>query len=86
MSHFLSRCGHCKELAPKYAKAAQRMKKETPPVPFAKVDLTDDSDLGKRFDVQGYPTLKIFRKGQAYQYEGPRDEDGSASFYILMLI
>jgi len=73
---YVSWCGHCKELAPKYARAAQRMKKETPPVPFAKVDLTDDSDLGKRFDVQGYPTLKIFRKGQAYDYEGPRDEDG----------
>ena len=62
------------------------MKKETPPVPFAKVDLTDDSDLGKRFDVQGYPTLKIFRKGQAYDYEGPRDEDGSAIFCIVIYI
>ena len=72
----IKRCGHCKALAPIYEKAAQRMKKETPPVPFAKVDLTDDSELGKRFEVQGYPTLKIFRKGQAYDYDGPRDEDG----------
>lgn len=76
----LSRCGHCKTLAPKYEKAAQRMKKETPPVPFAKVDATAEADLGTRFEVQGYPTLKIFRKGQPYDYDGPREEDGGYIF------
>ena len=79
---FFYRCGHCKTLAPKYEKAAQRMKNESPPVPFAKVDATVESDLGSRFEVQGYPTLKIFRKGQAYDYDGPREEDGK---FISML-
>ncbi|XP_065053857.1 protein disulfide-isomerase A4-like [Rhopilema esculentum] len=73
-------CGHCKTLAPKYEKAAQRMKNESPPVPFAKVDATVESDLGSRFEVQGYPTLKIFRKGQAYDYDGPREEDGIVNY------
>eukprot|EP00794_Sanderia_malayensis_P003075 gene3075-3540_t len=69
-------CGHCKTLAPEYEKAAKVMAQATPPVPFAKVDATVESDLGTRFEVQGFPTLKIFRKGKPYDYDGPREEKG----------
>lgn len=71
------RCGHCKQLAPQYAKAAKRMKENDPPVPFAKVDATEEKDLGTRYEVKGYPTLKVFRKGEAHDYDGPRDEEGT---------
>ena len=75
------RCGHCKSLAPEYEKAATELLKNDPPVTLAKVDATVESDLGSRFGVTGYPTLKIFRKGvESGPYEGPRKADGIVKY------
>lgn len=30
-----------------------------------------------RFEVSGYPTLKFFKNGEPYDYEGPRESEGS---------
>lgn len=45
-------------------------------VKLAKVDATVEQPLATRFDIEGYPTLKIIRKGVPYDYEGPR-QDGA---------
>ena len=56
-------CGHCKNLAPEYAKVAEAFKGASSSVVIAKVDADANKDLGSQFDVQGFPTLKWFAAG-----------------------
>jgi protein disulfide-isomerase A4 len=72
-------CGHCKSLAPEYERAARHLKKLPKAIKLAKVDATMEKELAKQFDVTGYPTLLIFRKGKPFKYSGPRDEMGIAA-------
>lgn len=63
-------------MAPEYEKAAKELSQRTPPIPLAKVDATVENEIATRFGVTGYPTLKIFRKGKVFDYNGPREKYG----------
>ncbi|KAI2608693.1 disulfide isomerase [Hypoxylon fragiforme] len=67
-------CGHCKNLAPVYEELAQ-VYATSKDVQIAKVDADAERDLGKRFGVQGFPTLKWFdgKSAKPVDYDGGRD-------------
>ncbi|XP_072402081.1 protein disulfide-isomerase A3 [Diabrotica undecimpunctata] len=75
-------CGHCKRLKPEYAKAAEDLLRNDPPIALVKVDCTEaGKETCDKNSVSGYPTLKIFRNGELSQdYNGPRDAAGIVKY------
>ncbi|KAJ4869055.1 Protein disulfide isomerase-like 1-1 [Raphanus sativus] len=73
-------CGHCKQLAPEYEKAASELSSHVPPVVLAKIDASEETnrEFATQYEVQGFPTIKIFRNGgkAVQEYNGPREAEG----------
>ena len=69
-------CGHCKALLPEFETAARNLKGTG--VTFGKVDCTQETQLCQRFEVKGYPTVKLIPKGaksdvEAVEYRNKRE-------------
>nr|XP_057912484.1 protein disulfide-isomerase A6 [Doryrhamphus excisus] len=68
-------CGHCKNLEPEWAAAATAVKEQTKGmVRLGAVDATVHQGVSSRYGIRGFPTIKIFRKG-----EEPEDYQGGRS-------
>lgn len=72
-------CRHCQALEPVYAEAAAQLKNQSSPVRLAKVDATEEKELAKEFEVNNFPTLKLFTEGRrqnATEFTGKRNVKG----------
>lgn len=68
-------CGHCKNLAPAWKKAATALKGI---VKVGAVDMDEHGSLGGPYGVKGFPTIKIFglEKSKPADYQGARYAEG----------
>lgn len=74
-------CGHCKKLEPVFEEVASRLKEDSENyVNVARVDCHAHRDIGTRFGIQGFPTIKMISKGRVYSYNGKREVDAIIDF------
>ena len=75
-------CGHCKSLTPVYEELATVFAGDSDEVVIAKVDAPEEEDLARKYEVQGFPTLKCFPPGssEAEEYQGQRDLESLVDF------
>lgn len=75
-------CGHCRTLAPVYEELGQAFAHASDKLHISKVDADAHKSLGKKFRVQGFPTLKWFdgKSAEAEEYNGGRDLESLVKF------
>jgi len=74
-------CGHCKSLAPEYDTASITLQGQAS---LAKVDCTAHRDLCSKYEVQGFPTVKLFRNNGSdpQDYDQARKADAIVKFML----
>jgi protein disulfide-isomerase A6 len=77
-------CGHCKTLAPVWEDLANTYEHAKDKIQIAKVDADAQRDLGKRFGIQGFPTLKYFdgKSNKPQDYKSGRDLESLTKFLV----
>merc|ERR1711937_914468 len=79
-------CGHCKALKPAWSEAAQKLGGK---VKLGNVDATVHTQLGQRFQVQGYPTIKVFSgsgksRRDGVDYQGRRSAEDIVAYAMTL--
>ncbi|GAB7339218.1 hypothetical protein MBLNU457_5876t2 [Dothideomycetes sp. NU457] len=75
-------CGHCKNLAPIYEELAGSFESQKDKLVIGKVDADEHKELGRRFGIQGFPTLKWFdgKSAEPVDYNSGRDLESLQAF------
>lgn len=72
---FSAGCGHCTKFKPEYSEAAQRIANDGIGT-LGVVDATVHEALAQRYEINGFPTLKLFKNGVfKSEYDGKRTAD-----------
>lgn len=73
-------CGHCKKAKPQFTSAAEKLKDDGKSK-LAAVDCTEHKEICDKHGVTGYPTFKLFQRGEAGDpYTGGRDAESFVNF------
>ena len=81
MEFYAPWCGHCKALTPAYKELGAAIAKDpklNARVAIAKANADEHREIGERFEVRGFPTLKWFPRGRPSEpipYDGPRSAE-----------
>lgn len=74
---YVPSCPHCKAISADYSSTASKLNSEDLAVPLAEVDCSREPEGRKichKFNIKGYPTLKLFKSGHLFKdYNGRRD-------------
>lgn len=73
-------CIHCDRLKVSFEEAAKVLANGYL-VPLGRIDCTDDLTLKIRYNLTGFPALRVFRNGFASKFTGDADGRGINLFY-----
>jgi protein disulfide-isomerase A1 len=73
-------CGHCKQLAPEYEKAAKEL--EPQGLFIAKLDATEHKEAASLYQIQGFPTIKYIVNGRDIDYNGGRTAEDIVKYVV----
>lgn len=83
---FHHRCGHCKNVAPHFIEVEKVMREDSAEggnnILLGEVDCTSPGSKRtcKRFNVRGYPSLRLLVRGKMINYQGKREKKEILSF------
>lgn len=76
-------CGHCQKMKPEYIAAAHDLQSAGFSKCLAMVDCTLNPEITEKFNIKGFPTLKLFQNGKYVKdYKGDRTVEAIKKFVI----
>ena len=78
-------CGHCKRAKPEMEKLEEKLKEQNNKVNGKEVEVVyvdgdQEEELLKKEDVQGFPTIRLYRLSDMIEYQGERAADALMGF------
>lgn len=74
------KCPHCKKALPLFEEFAHEYDKHH--TILAEIDCVDNGKTCRRFNVFGYPSFLLFRRGRFYEFEGERNKEEWENFLL----
>jgi protein disulfide-isomerase-like protein len=70
-------CGHCKRLMPTWDALALELLGETR---FGRIDCVPNEKMKDKYQIRGFPTLKLFMHGRSLEFKGMRSPESLKAF------